>query len=135
MTIDYNFTQVLSTPAFSTASRTNYEPLVNPSHDLRLLRVLREKCKGRLQAYMWNESIAPGDDSVYPKYRCLSYTWGEPDNLHAILVKGYHVQIKLAVSTRVREAISISHLYCKKGNECTLLVASQHGLESVSLFM
>jgi hypothetical protein len=94
MASNHDLISATGSTSSSAPCRAKYEPLVNPSCDLRLLRVFGKRITGRLQVQTWNESIAEENDSTYPEYRCLSYTWGDPDDLHDILVGGHVCKIR-----------------------------------------
>jgi hypothetical protein len=73
--------------SLSTSLEFAYQPLDDPSKEFRLLRVLAERCDDCIQVQMWNCSrpskiiVTKGQSD----YRCLSYMWGDPTEMHEFL--------------------------------------------------
>jgi hypothetical protein len=71
-----------------------YQPLDDPSKDLRLLRVLPERSNDCIQVQLWNCPAQEIASINYPGYHCLSYTWGNPADTHEIRVNGQSLRVR-----------------------------------------
>ncbi|KAH7072483.1 heterokaryon incompatibility protein-domain-containing protein [Paraphoma chrysanthemicola] len=69
--------------------KTAYQTLNDPSRDFRLLRVLPERRNGRIQIELAIIPAVKNENNYCPPYRCLSYTWGSPDELYEIYMNGF----------------------------------------------
>jgi hypothetical protein len=71
-----------------------YQPLDDPSKELRLLQVSSERNDDCIQVHMWN-CIAQEIASIgYPDYLCLSYTWGNSTETYEIRVNGHPLRVR-----------------------------------------
>lgn len=65
-----------------------YQRLKYPYNDLRLVKVLPDRCCGYVQIEMWVCSTDDNIDTAHMKYHCLSYTWGPEEDLQEVRVNG-----------------------------------------------
>lgn len=63
-----------------------YKSLRDPSREIRLLRSLPGSSRG------WETSVHRLDQA--PPYRAISYTWGEPEPLHTIMLDGCSFRVR-----------------------------------------
>jgi len=78
----------------SSKTSFKYEPLQCPATDFRLLKVLPDRGLGIIQVRLWNVVVTDGRDLDGTNYRCLSYNWGDPDQMFEIYLNDTLVRIR-----------------------------------------
>jgi hypothetical protein len=67
-----------------------HQPLETQSM-IRLIKIRPDRDQGMVCVEMFHAKLPPGDP---PRYKCLSYTWGEPTENHAIMMNDRKLNVR-----------------------------------------